>query len=413
MTKFFPFIVFHASIEGPAIPSFHPAPAPGQSGKRTVRRGLSLGVLFILLGIVLAGCTPQLGASTIGWSPVAASQGMVYVVTIQGEVQGLVDNGPQGVQVKWTFPGPEDGLVGAYYPPAVGDQLIYVSAIDGFLYALDKETGAQVWRQPQAPGQDPMPLVGAPALDESRAVVVVGSEDTNLYAYDAATGAPLPWSPFTTGDKIWSTPIIRNGTVYFGSHDHNVYAVDLANGQEKWRFTTEGAVVARPLLFQDMIIIGSFDRRLYALNAEDGTLQWEFEADNWFWAGAVANDTTVFAPSMDGNVYALDSAGNLLWEYQMGEPIVSTPVLLPQGLAVAAQEGQMKLLDSSPEETVSARVITGLPDLEALVKAPLFPLEDGNSVLVGAQNSTVRRIQITAGQEVLWCFNTERDGPCG
>ena len=411
MTRIFPFIVSHASVEGITAHSFHPATGIRRFRRTIVRWGL-LGKLLILLGIVLAGCTPDLGASTTGWSPVAASQGVVYVGTIQGEVQALVDNGPEGVREKWTFPGPEDGLLGAYHAPAVGDELLYVSAIDGFLYALDKETGAEVWRQPQGQDQNPRPLVGGPALDESRSVVVVGSEDHNLYAYNALTGAPLPWSPFPAGDKIWSTPVIRDGTVYFGSHDRNVYAVDLASGQEKWRFTTEGTVVARPLLFQDVIVIGSFDRKLYALNAEDGTLQWEFEADNWFWAGAVASDTTIFAPSMDGNVYALDSEGNLLWEHQMGEPIVSTPVLLPQGLVVAAQEGQMSLLDPSPEGAGRGRVITALPDLEALVKAPLFPLEGGNSVLVGAQNSTVRRIQITAGQEVLWCFNTEKDAPC-
>jgi outer membrane protein assembly factor BamB len=412
MTRIFPFIVSHASIERVTAHSSHPAKGTERFTGAMVRWGL-LGMLLILLGIALAGCTPELGASTTGWSPVAASQGVVYVGTIQGEVQTLVDNGPEGVELKWTFPGPEEGLLGVYYPPAVGDELLYASAINGFLYALDKETGAEVWRQPQGQAQALRPLVAAPALDQSRTVVVVGSEDHNLYAYNAVTGAPLPWSPFATGGKIWSTPVIRAGTIYFGSHDHNVYAVDLASGQEKWRFTTEGALVARPLLFQGMIVIGSFDRKLYALNTEDGALQWEFEADNWFWAGAVANDTTIFAPSMDGNVYALDSGGNLLWEHQMGEPIVSTPVLLPQGLVVAAQEGQMSLLDPSPEGAGSGRVITALPDLEALVKAPLFPLEDGNSVLIGAQNSTVRRIQITAGQEVLWCFNTERDGPCG
>lgn len=412
MTRIFPFIASYASIEGVTVHSSHPATGTERFTGTMLRWGL-LGKLLILLGVVLAGCTPNLGASTTGWSPVAASQGVVYVGTIQGEVQALVDNGPEGVEVKWTFPGPEEGLLGVYYPPAVGGELLYVSAINGFLYALDKETGAEVWRQPQGQAQNPRPLVGAPALDQSRTVVVVGSEDHNLYAFNAMTGDPLPWSPFTTGDKIWSTPVIRNGTIYFGSHDHNVYAVDLASGQEKWRFTTGGAVVARPLLFQNMVIIGSFDRKLYALNAEDGTLQWEFEADNWFWAGAVARDQTIFASSMDGKVYALDSGGNLLWEHQMGEPIVSTPALLPQGLVVAAQEGQMTLLNPEPEGAGSSRVITALPDLEALVKAPLIPLEDGSSVLVGAQNSTVRRIQITAGPEVLWCFNTEQDGPCG
>ena len=46
-------------------------------------------------------------------------------------------------------------------------------------------------------------------------VVYVGSDDGNLYALDASTGALL-WS-YTTGDIVFSSPAVANGIVYFGS----------------------------------------------------------------------------------------------------------------------------------------------------------------------------------------------------
>jgi len=52
-------------------------------------------------------------------------------------------------------------------------------------------------------------------------VFYVGSEDGNVYAVNATTGAKL-WS-FTTGAFIDSSPAVVNGVVYVGSVDFNVY----------------------------------------------------------------------------------------------------------------------------------------------------------------------------------------------
>ena len=46
-------------------------------------------------------------------------------------------------------------------------------------------------------------------------VVYVGSDDHNVYALNASTGAKL-WS-FTTGDYVDSSPAVANGVVYVGS----------------------------------------------------------------------------------------------------------------------------------------------------------------------------------------------------
>lgn len=424
MRVIFPFISFrtpnnrhpkpgHDLASTPLL--FLPMRGEGKWGERaaavgTHRRAPVIGLLAIcslVSTLVLAGCTQNLGGTGSGWSPAVASEGVVYVGTRQGEVKALVDEGRKVANVKWTFsPGGKKGLQGVFHTPAVGEGLVYVSAIDGYLYAIDKNTGDIGWKSSQIQGKDPKPLVGSPSLDPNTNTVVVGSEDGNLYAYDAATGDPLPWSPFATRGRIWSTPVIRDGVIYFGSQDHNVYALSLKDGKELWRFPTGGAVVARPLLLDNTVVIGSFDKKLYGINARDGKPRWEFDqGKNWFWAGAVAKDNTIFAASMDGNVYALDQAGGLLWKHGMGSAIVSTPVVLSRWLVVAAKDGKLSVLDPG-----SRREISSPYDIRAEIKAPLFALED--SVFVGAQDGTVRRIDIRVrgalvNRDEVWCFHTK------
>lgn len=68
--------------------------------------------------------------------------------------------------------------------------------------------------------------VGDPAV--SNGVVYVGSDDRNIYALSATTGAKL-WN-YTTGDFVASSPAVSNGVVYVGSGDGNVYAIGNSSG---------------------------------------------------------------------------------------------------------------------------------------------------------------------------------------
>ena len=59
----------------------------------------------------------------------------------------------------------------------------------------------------------------------------MGSQDNNVYALNAKTGAKL-WS-FTTGSSVTSSPAVANGVVYVGSYDGKVYAFGLNKVQSK------------------------------------------------------------------------------------------------------------------------------------------------------------------------------------
>jgi outer membrane protein assembly factor BamB len=66
-------------------------------------------------------------------------------------------------------------------------------------------------------------FTNAPTVSNN--VVYVGSNDKNIYAFNAATGAKLWAAP--TGQAIFSSPAVANGIVYVGSEDGNLYAYHL------------------------------------------------------------------------------------------------------------------------------------------------------------------------------------------
>ena len=373
--------------------------------------------LLLLCAVVLlpllAACTRNIWGEGTGWNPPVSSGGVVYVGTKEGEVKAYLDDGSGSIRESWTFRPPQyqETLGGVYNTPLVVGNLVYVSAQDGFLYAIDTETGTvgtTGWLRPQGQFEEPEPLIAGPAYDAINDLVLAPSEDGNLYAYTAKSGDQA-WNPFATGGAIWSTPAVDNGIGYFGSHDHKIYAVTLNDGKQLWSYETDGVVAGKPLVFDGKIIAGSFDKTLYALSMDTGAVEWTFEGDNWFWAGAVTDGNTIFAPNMDGNIYALDRNGTLLWKHDVGSAIVSPPVLVSRGLVVAAKDGFLFLLDTGPTGSGLQRVLFNQKIGDAEIKAPLFA--EGDSVYVGSQDSRVRRIEFKAGQRNVWCVHT-LDGLC-
>lgn len=69
-------------------------------------------------------------------------------------------------------------------------------------------------------------------------VAYVGSDDFNVYALNASTGAKL-WS-YATGSNVSSSPAVANGVVYVGSGDHNVYAFGLSGCGRGTGLITQG-----------------------------------------------------------------------------------------------------------------------------------------------------------------------------
>ena len=330
------------------------------------------------------------------------------VIYIGSQEAKLLALDRQNGTLRWSFPGDNDeGLEGIYGSPAVTDELIFVGAYgkeNGTLYALNPITQGKQWEFTTKNH-----IVGSPTVAGD--TVFVGSSDGTLYALDAAQGT-LKWQ-FQTDNKIWSTPVVYEDTVYFGSLDHNVYAVtliarrnlNLIAGDEIWRFPTKGAVASTPLVMDGRVYIGSFDSRFYALDAGTGAQVWEvpFKANSWFWTKAVSDGDTIYVGSLDGNLYALDIAGgNEKWRFETDDPIISAPALVPEGVVVANDKGDLSLVrvqDGQEIRSFSAK---------DHIRAPLAAPSPDSVIYFSAMDHSVRAADLEDGfWKPLWCYDTK------
>ncbi|HUE02346.1 MAG TPA: PQQ-binding-like beta-propeller repeat protein [Bryobacteraceae bacterium] len=155
---------------------------------------------------------------------------------------------------------------------------------------------------------------------------------------------------FVTGDRVVSSPVWHDGTLYFGGDDGNVYAVDAASGKQNWKYLTNGPVPATPAVAAGLVYFPSYDGRFYAVDAKTGMLKWKFTtggerrfeakgihgmqpqnqtiADPYdvFLSSPVVVNGSVYFGSGDGNLYALDAAnGNLRWKFPTGDVVHASP----------------------------------------------------------------------------------------
>ncbi len=190
--------------------------------------------------------------------------------------------------------------------------------------------------------------------------------DGNIYTgntggriYSFTPGGHLRWT-FAAGNSVWTMPSFGpGGTSYWGSVDRSIYALD-SGGHKKWTTPTLGFVISSPAIGSDgTIYIGSFDSKLYALDPNTGVPKWTFGTNDHIYSSpALGVDSSghtdaIYIASTDGSVYALSPAGKLLWTYDTGEAIRSSPVLGPAPppehrdiLYVGSSDGSLYALDA-------------------------------------------------------------------
>jgi len=378
-----------------------------KKNRRHIGKILILAVLLLLIGIVGFSCIE--GLTAIGWSGGAISDNTLFVGTQEGRLVAVnLTDGSRLSTNKLTVSGGSGGLFGCvpagggcagasgvaiYGTPSFDDELVFIAGYNGKVYAYNKENLATRWVYPREGYLEP--IVGGVVVSNGR--VYLAGSDGYVYALDAETGDPL-WS-YSTGDgngdneKIWSTPAVSDGTLYVGSFDKNAYAINTADGTRKWEFLTEGTITTTPLIIDGTVYVGSHDRYFYALNAADGTLKWKFMGENWFWAKPVIYEGKIYAGNLDGKVYVLDAAtGNKLNEFNLEGPLAADPANYEDNVIFSTREGTVYSIDTT-QNTV--RQLAVLNEGKVKVNGPLA-VSDG-VIYLHSQDQTLRRVNADTG----------------
>jgi len=112
-------------------------------------------------------------------------------------------------------------------------------AFDKKVYALDAATGTEKWTYT-------LNMLNDGSCNRGQHNYVTSTLGNKTYALNADTGNFI-WS-FQTGNYIYSSPAIVDGTAYFGSYDGNFYAI----GQTT---TTSGSAIPNTVYYAIVIVI--------------------------------------------------------------------------------------------------------------------------------------------------------------
>lgn len=143
-----------------------------------------------------------------------------------------------------------ESAMGLATEPIVVDGIIYVSAPQSRVYAVDALSGNVLWKFDPKVRLDRMRNSWSAHSNRGLAVwdgkVYVGTGDCRLVAIDAASGQQVWASPVCDGSQtgITGAPHVGNGKVFIGYNGSDIgvrgslTAFDAATGKELWRFWT-------------------------------------------------------------------------------------------------------------------------------------------------------------------------------
>jgi outer membrane protein assembly factor BamB len=259
--------------------------------------------------------------------------------------------------VVWKFTVNARGHKNLWSSPALHEGRVYFGSYDGNVYCLDAVTGREVWRFTEADwvGSSPALAPGlgylfiglefaaegkrgsiaalklengekvwehmtrrfthaSPAYWPERQLVACGSNDNEMFLFDAPTGA-MRWRLETRGEggekgSIRHAPAFdtKRGHVVTGCADAWIYIIDVETGREVWSVRTDNTIYTVPLVVEDKAYIGSTDKYLYVLDLERRVVKTKIFAASKIFGPPRLLQGRIYFGACNGMVYELDPA---------------------------------------------------------------------------------------------------------
>lgn len=257
---------------------------------------------------------------------------------------------PVGVDRVWSRDiGDGEELLGLRQHPVLADGRLYAADLEGNVYALAADSGAELWQV-----ETGLRLSGGPGAGE--ATVVVGSLDGHVIALNPDSGEER-WRAKVSSEVI-ATPAVGGGLAIVRANDGRVFAFGITDGERRWVYdrglpslTLRGN--GPPLIAEGAVFLGYDNGTVVALRVTDGVQQWEqtiavgegrtelermVDVDGEL----IVDSQEVFAASFNGQLLAIALQG--------GRPLWNRELSSYGGLALAGE----KVLVSDRDGTVWA-----------------------------------------------------------
>lgn len=346
---------------------------------------LALGVIF------LSACSGQPLANN--WPGLATDTEHAYLAA--GNFVYAVDVN-SGKEV-WRYPPEADNKLLFYANPVLtadGQLLIGSTGTEHPFISLDPATGKENWAEKftkSKGGWVASPLV----LNDT---IYAPNADGFLYMIDM--NGKEAADPIELGGALWSAPSTDGTLLYITSLDHYLHVIDTAGNELNEPVDLGGAAPSTATIGSDGVYVGSFASTVEFIKS-NGSHEAIATTENWIWGSPLLDGETLYYADLDGKVFSQDLAtGSQNWDaVQPDGPIVASLLAVGDQIYVATEDGTLLALDRDGkivwEKTVGGKIYT-------------TPVISGDLILVAPYQAEFVLAAYDAAGKQSWTFAPEK-----
>ena len=206
--------------------------------------------------------------------------------------------------------------------PAIENDRIFASDVNGEVYALNRRTGDVVWEKDLD-----LPVSGAVGVGYG--LLTLGTLKGEVIALDSSTGAER-WRS-RVNSEVLAPPANNGDVVVVQTQDDKVIGLDASTGTQRWLYDSTPAVLTlrgtgAPLVTNRLAIAGLSTGKVVALDTQNGVPAWEArvaipqgrsELDRVvdIDGGLLLSGGTLYVASYQGRMAGIDlESGRVLWQ---------------------------------------------------------------------------------------------------
>jgi outer membrane protein assembly factor BamB len=284
---------------------------------------------------------------------ITSQAGRVYAATGRGDLLAI-DAATGRTLWRKTLAAP------ARSAPSWSDGLLYVVTLDGKVLALADKDGSLVWSY--LAGNAPTSVLGQPAPAIADGLVVAGFGSGELACLRAPTGAVV-WTDSLSAangrtdianvSAIHGMPVIDGGRVFAIGLGGLMLSLDLRAGRRLWQREIAGGET--PWLAGGFLFLITADQLLVAADQQDGHLRWvtqlpryanpEKQSDPIVWTGPLLAGGRLILASDNARLLTADPAtGALGTPQELSGPVSVPPIAAGGTVLLVSDDGALLAL---------------------------------------------------------------------
>lgn len=201
--------------------------------------------------------------------------------------------------------------------PNVYGNIVYTGFSDGYLVALDKDSGALVWETLLNRNRRFRDVDAHPTIDGDK--IYISSFDDGLYCLNLTDGS-IAWSLDKGG---YSSILLEKNAIYYSTSGGEILAIDKRSGQTIWNRQLK-SLGTSPVKYKNFVAVGEFSGAFLLLDAQTGQLAHRFEPGRGVTSRPVFDieNKEAYFISADANLFALrlrQKNHQELWPWEKSE----------------------------------------------------------------------------------------------